>query len=50
MFHLRCSLQKSKDKFQVDMEIFNKDFEKCIMCMNCGDMCPVCYRDCVSRG
>jgi len=38
-------------KFQVDMEIFNKDFEKCIMCMNCRDMCPVCYCiDCVFNG
>jgi formate dehydrogenase subunit beta len=39
------------DKFQVDMETFNKDFEKCIMCMNCRDMCPVCYCiDCVFHG
>lgn len=39
------------DKFQVDMETFNKDFEKCIMCMNCRDMCPVCYCiDCVFNG
>jgi len=39
------------DKFQVDMGTFNKDFEKCIMCMNCRDMCPVCYCiDCVFNG
>ena len=30
---------------------FSKDFEKCIMCMNCRDMCPVCYCiDCVFHG
>ena len=39
------------DQFQVDMETFDKDFEKCIMCMNCRDMCPVCYCvDCVFHG
>ncbi len=33
------------------MERFSKDFEKCIMCMNCRDMCPVCYCiDCVFHG
>ncbi len=38
-------------KFQADMEAFGKDFEKCIMCMNCRDMCPVCYCiDCVFNG
>lgn len=37
--------------FQTDMERFSKDFEKCIMCMNCRDMCPVCYCiDCVFHG
>ncbi|HOW54444.1 MAG TPA: 4Fe-4S binding protein [Syntrophorhabdaceae bacterium] len=37
--------------FQVDMETFSKDFSKCIMCMNCRDMCPVCYCvDCVFNG
>ncbi len=42
---------KEIEKFQVDMEIFNKDFEKCILCMNCRDMCPVCYCvDCVFNG
>ncbi len=39
------------EKFQVDMETFSKDFSKCIMCMNCRDMCPVCYCiDCVFKG
>lgn len=39
------------EKFQVDMETFSKDFSKCIMCMNCRDMCPVCYCiDCVFNG
>lgn len=39
------------DKFKVNMETFDKDFEKCIMCMNCRDMCPVCYcLDCVFNG
>jgi len=39
------------DMFQVDMATFEKDFEKCIMCMNCRDMCPVCYCiDCVFHG
>ena len=42
---------KKADKFQVNMETFDKDFEKCIMCMNCRDMCPVCYCiDCVFHG
>lgn len=42
---------KKPDKFQVDMATFEKDFEKCIMCMNCRDMCPVCYCiDCVFNG
>jgi len=37
--------------FQVDMKEFAKDFSKCIMCMNCRDMCPVCYCvDCVFNG
>jgi formate dehydrogenase (coenzyme F420) beta subunit len=39
------------EPFQSDMESFSKDFEKCIMCMNCRDMCPVCYCiDCVFHG
>ncbi|HVN22777.1 MAG TPA: 4Fe-4S dicluster domain-containing protein [Syntrophorhabdales bacterium] len=39
------------EKFQSDMEEFSRDFEKCIMCMNCRDMCPVCYCvDCVFHG
>ena len=42
---------KKAEKFQVDMDIFSKDFEKCILCMNCRDMCPVCYCiDCVFNG
>lgn len=37
--------------FQVDMAEFAKDFSRCIMCMNCRDMCPVCYCvDCVFNG
>jgi len=37
--------------FQSDLASFSKDFEKCIMCMNCRDMCPVCYcLDCVFKG
>ena len=37
--------------FQIDMKEFAKDFSKCIMCMNCRDMCPVCYCvDCVFNG
>jgi formate dehydrogenase (coenzyme F420) beta subunit len=39
------------EKFKVDMETFGRDFAKCIMCMNCRDMCPVCYCiDCVFNG
>ena len=39
------------DRFQSDMETFSKDFAKCIMCMNCRDVCPVCYCiDCVFQG
>ncbi len=42
---------KKPEKFQVNMETFAKDFDKCIMCMNCRDMCPVCYCvDCVFHG
>ena len=39
------------ERFQTDMEQFSKDFEACIMCKNCRDMCPVCYCiDCVFNG
>jgi formate dehydrogenase (coenzyme F420) beta subunit len=39
------------EKFETDMKAFSKDFSKCIMCMNCRDMCPVCYCiDCVFNG
>ena len=42
---------ENKPVFQIDMEEFRKDFSKCIMCMNCRDMCPVCYCvDCVFNG
>lgn len=33
----------ANEKFQTDMMQFSKDFENCIMCKNCRDMCPVCY-------
>lgn len=37
--------------FAVSMETFSSDFAKCIGCMNCRDMCPVCYCiDCVFNG
>jgi formate dehydrogenase subunit beta len=35
--------ERSKTLFQTDLQEFRKDFEKCIMCLNCRDMCPVCY-------
>jgi formate dehydrogenase (coenzyme F420) beta subunit len=39
------------ERFQTDMAQFSKDFENCIMCKNCRDMCPVCYCiDCVFNG
>lgn len=42
---------EERPQFQVDMKEFEKDFSKCIMCMNCRDMCPVCYCvDCVFNG
>ncbi|MCX5810558.1 MAG: 4Fe-4S binding protein [Proteobacteria bacterium] len=42
---------EKQDQFQIDMKTFSKDFSKCIMCMNCRDMCPVCYCiDCVFNG
>lgn len=42
---------ESTPVFQTDMAEFEKDFSKCIMCMNCRDMCPVCYCvDCVFNG
>ena len=37
--------------FKTDMKAFGADFSNCIMCMNCRDMCPVCYCvDCVFNG
>jgi formate dehydrogenase (coenzyme F420) beta subunit len=40
-----------REKFQSDMDTFGADFSRCIMCMNCRDMCPVCYCvDCVFNG
>jgi formate dehydrogenase subunit beta len=37
--------------FQTSMDTFSKDMSKCIGCMNCRDMCPVCYCiDCVFNG
>ena len=39
------------DLFATDMVAFAKDFERCVMCLNCRDMCPVCYCvDCVFHG
>jgi formate dehydrogenase subunit beta len=39
------------ENFQIDMKQFAEDFSKCILCMNCRDMCPVCYCvDCVFNG
>ncbi|MHB8110743.1 MAG: 4Fe-4S binding protein [Syntrophorhabdaceae bacterium] len=49
--HMAIQPGKNNAPFQVDMEEFRKDFSKCIMCMNCRDMCPVCYCvDCVFNG
>jgi formate dehydrogenase subunit beta len=37
--------------FESTMAEFSRDFAPCIMCMNCRDMCPVCYCiDCVFNG
>lgn len=40
-------LERKKEEnapiFQTNMDQFRKDFERCIMCLNCRDMCPVCY-------
>ena len=39
------------ERFQTDMEAFSRDFNPCICCGNCRDMCPVCYcLDCVFNG
>jgi formate dehydrogenase (coenzyme F420) beta subunit len=39
------------EKFQTDMAMFAREFDKCIMCRNCKGMCPVCYCvDCVFNG
>lgn len=39
------------ERFQTDMAQFSRDFESCMMCKNCRDMCPVCYCiDCVFNG
>lgn len=41
----------AKEKLQTTLEAFQKDMSKCILCMNCRDMCPVCYCiDCVFNG
>ncbi len=43
--------REKSEKFQTNMDAFSTDFSKCIMCMNCRDMCPVCYCiDCVFNG
>jgi formate dehydrogenase (coenzyme F420) beta subunit len=48
---MQIGSNESTGKFQIDMETFSKDFSKCIMCMNCRDMCPVCYCiDCAFNG
>lgn len=33
----------SDAKFSSSLSEFRRDFEGCIMCLNCRDMCPVCY-------
>ncbi len=39
------------ERFQTDMAGFSRDFQPCIMCRNCRDMCPVCYcLDCIFNG
>ncbi len=39
------------ERFQSDLKSFSEEFDRCIMCMNCRDMCPVCYCvDCVFHG
>ncbi|MCX8110658.1 MAG: 4Fe-4S binding protein [Syntrophorhabdaceae bacterium] len=39
---------KEPEVFKTDLDMLKKDLSKCILCMNCRDMCPVCYCvDCV---
>ena len=48
---MKIEASGAQPPFQIDMQAFAKDFSKCIMCMNCRDMCPVCYCvDCVFNG
>jgi formate dehydrogenase subunit beta len=38
-------------KFKTDLQAFSADLAKCVTCMNCRDMCPVCYCiDCLFNG
>lgn len=42
---------RSPEGFKTDLDTLKKDLSKCILCMNCRDMCPVCYCvDCVFNG
>ncbi|MBP8625611.1 MAG: 4Fe-4S binding protein [Syntrophorhabdales bacterium] len=42
---------KQPEGFKTDMDTLRKDLERCVLCMNCRDMCPVCYCvDCVFNG
>ncbi|MCX7857125.1 MAG: 4Fe-4S dicluster domain-containing protein [Deltaproteobacteria bacterium] len=40
--------ERNGQVFQSSLDEFKRDFDKCIMCLNCRDICPVCYCvDCV---
>jgi len=49
--HMALAPGKQPDSFKTDMDNLRKDLERCLLCKNCRDMCPVCYCiDCVFNG
>jgi formate dehydrogenase subunit beta len=37
--------------FETDLDAFGRDLEPCTLCMNCRDMCPLCFCvDCLFNG
>ncbi|MCS7281018.1 MAG: 4Fe-4S binding protein [Desulfobacterota bacterium] len=42
-FELEVKEKKDETTFKTSLSEFRKDFERCIMCLNCKNMCPVCF-------
>ncbi|HOL05220.1 MAG TPA: 4Fe-4S binding protein [Syntrophorhabdaceae bacterium] len=48
---MAISPDRQTDSFKTDMDALRSDLKRCVLCMNCRDMCPVCYCvDCVFNG